>query len=164
MRAPQRTRLLGNSACAYVTFGISIERRIQNPFTRLRLALSARGCERLTCASESTVVGRAPRRFDVDHHFAKCGRTRLFLDQSLAAVRAASSPQLMPRTRLFGNDSRRHLTEERNAPVCTAARQVNLSRRRRTLPLRAPQRTRLLGNSVSAYVTLRISIEWRLES
>ena len=75
-RAPQRTRLLGNSVSAYATFRITTARRIRNPFTRPRLAPSARGCEQLTCASNSTVVGRDPRRFDVDIPFTKCRRTR----------------------------------------------------------------------------------------
>ena len=75
-RAPQRTRLLGNSACAYATFQITIARRIRSWCTRSRLAPSARGCEQLTCASNSTVVGRGPRRFDVDIPFTKCRRTR----------------------------------------------------------------------------------------
>ena len=75
-RAPQRTRLLGNSACAYATFQITIARRIRSWCTRSRLAPSARGCEQLTCASNSTVVGRDPRRFDVDIPLTKCRRTR----------------------------------------------------------------------------------------
>ena len=76
LRAPQRTRLLGNWVSAYATLRVSVERRIRSCRTLSRLAPSARGCERLICAPKSTVVARAPCRSEVDQALAKCRRTR----------------------------------------------------------------------------------------